>query len=57
MKKIDIINILTNDDEEQEVYVKIDDTLYDIDIEHVPEAFDGFDTAYPAAIALKPILQ
>lgn len=27
--------------------------VYDIEIEHVPEAFDGFDTAYPAALALK----
>ena len=55
MKKLDLIDILTDNDSEEEVFVNIDGTLYDIEIEHVPESFDGFETAYPAAIALKPI--
>lgn len=55
MEKLKLINILTNDDEEEEVFIKIDDTLYEIEVEHVPEQFDGFETAYPACIALKAI--
>lgn len=56
MKKIDLINILTADDEEEEVFVKIDDTLYEVEVEHVPECFDGFETAYPACVALKAVV-
>lgn len=54
MTKYDLINILTDNEEEEEVLIKIDDTLYEIDVEHVPETFDGFDTVYPASIALVP---
>lgn len=55
MKKLDLINALSLC-EEDEVFIEIDGTLYDIDEElgHEPEKFDGFDTAYPALIFLKP---
>lgn len=53
MNKIELINILTDNDEEEEVFVKIDDTLYDVEVEHIGECFDGFETVYPACIALK----
>lgn len=52
MKISELIELLYSVDEE-EVFVKIDDTLYDIEVEHNEEVFDGFDTVYPATIALK----
>ena len=56
MNKYDLINALSSA-EEDEVLLVIDGTLYEIDEElgHQPEKFDGFDTAYPALIYLKPI--
>lgn len=33
--------------------VEIDDALYEIEIGHEDEAFDGFDTVYPACLTLK----
>lgn len=53
MKTSELIEILCCASEE-EVYVEIDDTLYEIEIGHQDEAFDGFDTVYPASITLKP---
>lgn len=55
MNKYALINALFSC-EEDEVFIDIDGTLYDIDEElgYEPEKFDGFDTAYPALIFLKP---
>lgn len=52
MEKLELINILEQMDEE-EVFIEINGTLYDIEIGQVEEAFDGFDTVYPACISLK----
>lgn len=54
MTKFELISRLCDDDEEEEVYIRIDGTLYEFTCEHVDEQFDGFDTAYPACIALVP---
>lgn len=53
MKTSELIEILCSASEE-EVYVEIDDTLYEIEIGHQDEAFDGFDTVYPACLTFKP---
>lgn len=53
MKKSELIELLSSSDEE-EVFIDVDDTLYEIEPDHVDEVFDGFDTVYPACIALKP---
>ncbi len=53
MKKSELIRTLCSSSEE-EVYIKAPDGLLDdIEIEHIEEQFDGFDTVYPACIALK----
>lgn len=52
MKTSELIEILCSASEE-EVYVEIDDTLYEIEIGHQDEAFDGFDTVYPACLTFK----
>lgn len=52
MKKSKLIRLLSSSDEE-EVFIDIDGTLYDIDTGHVDEVFDGFDTVYPACLILK----
>lgn len=56
MKKSDLIRLLFSNDEE-EVFITIDDTIYDIDkeVEHQPEAFDGFYSYFPASFSLKAI--
>lgn len=56
MNKSDLIEALSSS-EENEVLIEIDGVSYEIDTElvHLPEEFDGFYTAYPAAIGLKPI--
>ena len=51
MTKSELINLLCSNDEE-EVYIEIDDVLYDVEIGHQDMIFDGFDTAYPACITL-----
>lgn len=56
MKISELTEVLSCADEE-EVYIDIDGTLYDISFGQVEEAFDGFDTVYPAAITLIPIDQ
>ena len=43
----------SNDDEE-EVYIEIDNVQYDIEVGHQEEIFDGFDTVYPPSLILKP---
>lgn len=52
MKTSDLIELLCSANEE-EVYIEIDGTLYEIEIGHEEEAFDGFDTAYPACLTFK----
>ena len=54
MNKYDLINALSLC-EEDEVFIDINGTLYEIDKElgHEEQKFDGFDTLYPAAIVLK----
>lgn len=51
MTKDELIQYLESTDED-EVFIKIDNTLYDFTFENVPEQFDGFDTVFPAALAL-----
>lgn len=53
MNKLELIEQLYSSDEE-EVFIEIDDTLYEIEIGHQEETFDGFDTVYPASLTLKP---
>lgn len=55
MNRLELIEILSSSDEE-EVLIQIEDVLYDVDEEliHKEETFDGFYTAYPAAVVLKP---
>ena len=55
MNRLELIEMLSSSDEE-EVLIQIEDVLYDVDEEliHKEETFDGFYTAYPAAIVLKP---
>lgn len=52
MKTSELIEILCSASEE-EVMVEINDALYEIEIGHEDEAFDGFDTVYPACLTLK----
>lgn len=53
MNKYELIRVLSSSPE-NEVYIKADDGLLDdIEIEHVEEQFDGFDTVSPPRIALK----
>lgn len=52
MKTSELIEILYSASEE-DVMVEIDDALYEIEIGHEDEAFDGFDTVYPACLTLK----
>lgn len=52
MRTSDLIEILCSASEE-EVYVEIDDTLYEIEVGCHEETFDGFDTVYPACLSLK----
>lgn len=53
MNKYELIDLLCSNDDE-EVFIEIDGVLYDIEIGHQEETFDGFDTVYPASITLKP---
>lgn len=52
MKISDLIETLYSVDEE-ELYVNIDGVLYEIEIEHHEETFDGFDTVEPSCISIK----
>lgn len=52
MKISDLIEQLYSADEE-EVFVEIEGELYEIEFGHEEEAFDGFDTVYPACLTLK----
>jgi hypothetical protein len=54
MKKSELLKILSSADED-EVLIETKDMAYDIEIGHLEEAFDGFDTVYPACITLKPV--
>ncbi len=53
MKKSELIRHLSSASEE-EVYIEVEGTLYDIDFGHEDEKFDGFYTVYPACLTLKP---
>ena len=55
MNRLELIEILSSSDEE-EVLIQIEDVLYEVDddVIHKEETFDGFYTAYPAAVVLKP---
>lgn len=55
MKKSKLIKLLSSADED-DVMIEIDGTLYNIDPElgHEEEKFDGFATAFPAMVLLKP---
>lgn len=54
MNKSRLIELL-EEYEEDDILIMIDDVAYEIDtqVERIPESFDGFDTAFPAAIGLK----
>ena len=53
MKINDFVNQFTNaSDDVEEVYIEIDGVEYEFTVEERPEVFDGFDTVYPAHIAL-----
>lgn len=55
MKIVDLVNILlTSQDANntEEIFIKIDGILYEFETEIIPEQFDGFETAYPASVAL-----
>ena len=52
MKKLELIEILCSASEE-EVLIEIDNTLYEIEVGHQDEVFDGFDTVYPACLTIK----
>lgn len=53
MNKSELIKLLSSA-EEDEVLIDVDGTLYEIEIDHVQEQFDGFYTLYHAFISLKP---
>ena len=52
MKISELIELLYSVDEE-EAFVNLDGELYEIDIEHHEEVFDGFDTVYPSCVSFK----
>lgn len=54
MKKSELIERLYSASED-EVYIEVDGELYEIDFGHEEEKCNGFYTAYPAAVTLKPI--
>ena len=54
MKKSELIERLSSASED-EVFIEVDGLLYDIDFGHEEEKLDGFFTAYPASLILKPI--
>lgn len=53
MKTSELIELLYSVDED-EVYIEVDDSQYEIEVGHSEEVFDGFDTVYPACLTLKP---
>lgn len=53
MKKSVLIKLLCSSDEDEVFLQDEEGVLYDIDVEHVEETFDGFYTVYPASLALK----
>lgn len=53
MKKSELIRLLSSA-EEDEVYIKVGEELYDITIGHEEAAFDGFYTLFEASVSLKP---
>lgn len=54
MNKSEMIDLLLSSDD-KDVLVDVDGILYDFEIGHEDECFDGFDTVYPACLTLKPI--
>lgn len=53
MNKYELIDLLCSKGEE-DVFIEIDNVLYEIEIGLQEEVFDGFDTVYPASLTLKP---
>lgn len=53
MNRLELIELLSSASED-EVFIDSDGLLYDIEIGHEAEQFDGFDTVYPASLTLKP---
>lgn len=51
MNKSELIELLYSSDE-NEVFIEIDNILYEIEIGHQEQIFDGFDTLYPACLTL-----
>ena len=57
MTRLELIERLSSANEE-DVLIEIDGTLYEIGgIGHVDESFDGFATAFPAAVKLVPKME
>ena len=54
MKKLELIKHLYSNNEE-EIYIEIEGILYDFNIGHEEEIFDGFDEVYPESLTLVPI--
>ena len=58
MKTYELIGILSSSEGDgfEDVLIAIDGTLHEIsrDIGFQDEAFDGFDTVFPAAVVLRP---
>lgn len=56
MKASVLAESLANLEPDAEVFLALEDGFeHDFEIIERPEVFDGFDTAYPAGISLKPI--
>lgn len=53
MTKSELIKQLSSATED-EVLIEIEGILYEFDFGHEDEKFDGFYTAYPACLTLKP---
>jgi hypothetical protein len=56
MNKSELIDLLLSNDED-DVLIEVDGILYDFEIDHEEEQFDGFDTVYPACLIFKPKLK
>lgn len=54
MNKYDLISYLESIDKEEVLIADAEGNGVDFDFEQLPEAFDGFDTYFPAAVMLKP---
>lgn len=54
MNRYELIEVLSSC-EENDIAIEVDGTAYeDIEIGHLEECFDGFDSVYPPLLLLKP---